>query len=658
MRMDWKIFASGAFLLTLAYLIYLPGLSGTFLLDDVNNLKSLGNYGPIDHAWQVWAWITSGFAGPTGRPLSLASFLIDTRQWPTPPEGFKHTNVIIHLINGALLAGLSHALARALGLTSRRAGWAAVLAAGFWLLHPLWVSTTLYVIQRMAMLAALFVFAGLWAYVHGRSQLIAGNDKRGYVWMSTGLVLGTLLAVLSKENGALLPLLAWVIEAFVFNANNASPASKGFIWWRRVFIYLPSSVLLAYMVYQLPLLISPRTYGRDFTPWERLLTETRIVWIYLQELWLPTLHDRGIFNDDIRISTSLWQPISTVFAALGVVALLLISAWTRTAKSPFLRALGLALAFYFVGQILESTWLPLVLMFEHRNYLPAALMFLPVAVLLVQKTEPNRRWTTWIAAGVLLAFALLTFNRADLWGQPFFQAYSWAKRHPDSADAQNHLAILWEQNGNYPGAETLLDKALVRHPDNLLLLANRAFVACKLNKAPAGLKPALLRASQDNDLAPDVTGTQFDSLLSHLQTNCAVLGGANFGMQLIDAAMQNPSVKNSVSEQALLIHRRALYWLQQNEPNKAYLDMKTSLLLQKSDPSLRLLFAAELATSHHPKLALELLDKVKSPLTSIHGWSMRTIHERILRDSGFYKDGEAHLRSQLRKDIDKQDGQP
>lgn len=652
MRIDWKTFVAGAFLLALAYAVYLPGLSGAFLFDDYGNLPPMGDYGPIKHAWQAWAWITSGFAGPTGRPISLASFLIDTRVWPAPPEVFKQTNVLIHLINGMLLAGLSHALARGFGLAPKRAAWVAVLAAGCWLLHPFWVGTTLYIIQRMAMLAALFVFAGLWAYVHGRLQLAAGRTVSGYVWMSTGLGLGTLLAVLSKENGALLPLLAWVIEAFVFDADNRALDRHGqrFIWWRRVFIVLPSAVLLAYLAYQLPLLFSGQTYGRDFTPWERLLTETRIVWGYLGDLWLPSLHDGGLFNDDIRISTSVFTPLSTLFATLGIFGLIALAVLSRLSKTPWLRAVGLAIAFYFVGQLLESTWLPLELMFEHRNYLPAGLMFLPLALFLVQKTDVHHRWPVWVAVAILSVFALLSLKRADMWGKPFAQALSWASQHPDSARAQSYLANFWEQTGNYSEAERLLDRAFAEHPDDLLVLANRAFVACDMNSAPAGLQSALRNLAMRGDLAQNVTGYQFDTFLSRLQTDCSVFG-ANFGMQLIDAALQNPAVANNPTEQRSLLHRRALYWLKQNAPDNAFADMKTALLLPGTDPGSRLLFAAELASANQQRLALKLLDEVPSPLANITGWSMPDINRRVLRDAGFFSDSEAHLRSALQQDL-------
>ncbi len=657
MRIDWKPFVAGVFLLALAYIVYLPGLSGAFLFDDFGNLPPLGDTGPIHHAWQAWAWITSGFAGPTGRPISLASFLLDTRTWPAPPDGFKHTNVIIHLINGLLLAGLSHALARGFGLDWRRAIWVGVLAAGFWLLHPFWVSTTLYVIQRMAMLAALFVFAGLWAFVHGRLQMRAGKPIRAYIWMSMGLALGTLLATFSKENGALLPLLAWVIEAFVFDTDQRALDRDGkwFIWWRRLFIYLPSAVLLAYMAYQLPMLFAGQTYGRNFTPWERLLTETRIVWTYLRELWLPGLHDGGLFNDDIRISTGLLQPISTLFAALGILLLVVVSVLARMARTPWIRAVGLAIAFYFLGQLLESTWLPLELMFEHRNYLPSGLMFLPLALFLVQHTTSKQRWPAWTAVAILTVFALLTTKRADVWGKPFVQALSWAHQHPDSARAQSYLANFWEQTGNYPEAERLLDGAFKKHPDDLLVLANRAFVACDMNSAPAGLKTSLLNLAKRGDLAQNVTGYQFDTFLGRLQSDCTVFG-PNFGMQLIDAALLNPTVKRSATAQRSLLHRRALYWLKESAPERAIADMKKALLLPGAEPGSRLLFAAELASAHQPAFALKLLNEVPSTLQNIHGWSMPAIHRRVLRSAGFYQDGEAHLRMELQKDLDAQAG--
>ncbi len=220
-------------LLLLAWAVYWPGRHGSFLFDDYSNLGTLGDYGPIHSFWKAVAFITSGFAGPTGRPVALASFLLDARDWPAAPLPFKLTNVAVHLLCGAVLAGLLRALSRVSGAAPRRAAWVGVLGAGLWLLDPFWVSTTLYVVQRMAMLAALFGLAALWGYVRGRELLAQGRVRTGYLGISVSLGLGTLLATLSKENGALVPLLAWVLEAWVLRRRLGAPEGSGLRSGRR-----------------------------------------------------------------------------------------------------------------------------------------------------------------------------------------------------------------------------------------------------------------------------------------------------------------------------------------------------------------------------------------------------------------------------------------
>ncbi len=661
----WPLLALLA-LLIVTWISYWPGRTGPFLFDDFSNLAPLGDYGRIDTWWKVVAFLTSGFAGPTGRPLSLATFLLDARNWPAAPEAFKLTNVAIHLLNGALLAGLCAALARALGLARQPAAWAGVLAAGLWLLDPFWVSTTLYVVQRMAMLAATFVFAGLWGYAHGRTLLAQGRKRAGYAWMSVSLALGTLLATLSKENGALLPLLAWVLEALVFDRNRSALEQGGrtFLAWRWVFIRLPALAVLGYLATFLPGLWTGATAGRDFTPLQRLLTESRIVWTYLGDIWLARAHDGGLFHDDIVLSTGLLHPLSTLLAVLGILALLAFAVLSRWARSPVIAAAGVAVGFYLAGQVMESTWLQLELAFEHRNYLPAGLMFLPLAIGLVGLVgvrssfvashatkldlTPKRRWPIWFAIALLALFALQTARRADVWGKPFQQALVWAREHPNSPRAQSYLANFWSQVGNTPEAARLLDAALREHPRSLILLINRAGVACAQGQPPQGLRASLLQAARTANLADNVTQYQFGKLLDGLGT-CAAFG-PDFGQDLITAALANPHAKQTTVQRDLL-HRQALAALAAGHVQDAYaLDLR-ALRLPDLPVGARLRFAVELASAGHQRQALDLLDAVPSPLAHIHGWNMAALHQRWLRHVGFYQESEAHLRKVLTQEI-------
>ena len=168
------------------------------MFDDYGSIGALADYGGV-RDWRTFkAFVFGGHAGPTGRPLSLLSFLIDANNWPTDPWPFKRTNLIIHLVNGALLGLLAGKVLRVLEFDKHSARWIALISTACWLLHPFLVSTTLYAVQRMAQLSTLFMFAGLAAYLHGR-VLVTTNTVRAYSIMTLSLGFFTFLANQSRK---------------------------------------------------------------------------------------------------------------------------------------------------------------------------------------------------------------------------------------------------------------------------------------------------------------------------------------------------------------------------------------------------------------------------------------------------------------------------
>jgi hypothetical protein len=90
--------------MVMTVLAYWPGLSGPFMLDDYGAIAALGKYDGV-RDWETFkAYVFGGHSGPTGRPVSLLTFLIDSQNWPADPWPFKRTNLIIHLLNGVLCA--------------------------------------------------------------------------------------------------------------------------------------------------------------------------------------------------------------------------------------------------------------------------------------------------------------------------------------------------------------------------------------------------------------------------------------------------------------------------------------------------------------------------------------------------------------------------
>src|SRR5690606_25192682 len=70
------------------------------------------------------------------------------------------------------------------------------------------------------------------------------------------------------------------------------------------------------------LLADPAHFSRrDFSLYERLLTEARVVFYYIRLVFYPTLSDLSLYHDDFVISTSLLEPLSTSFSLIGLILL-------------------------------------------------------------------------------------------------------------------------------------------------------------------------------------------------------------------------------------------------------------------------------------------------------------------------------------------------
>ena len=447
-------------LLLLTAGIYWPGLNGTFLLDTPVNLRVLEQFKDLDSWDAVYRFVLSGFSGPTGRPLSMLSFVWDAPAWPGDPWRFKFVNLMVHLLNGALLFRLALALAEPLRVVSGRRFVFAWLAAAFWLLHPLNVSSVLYVIQRMNQLATLFTLAGLLLYVVGRFSL-AVNPRRGYLLMSVGIGLFTVLAILAKESGVLLPLYALVIEGVLLHDRERG-APRLWRLWSAVFLALPPLLMLLYFMRRWENLVAGFQF-RTFDMGQRLLTETRVVTDYIAQILLPRTREMGLFHDDFVISRGVLDPPSTLAALLFLGFLAGFAVYGRRRWKP--AAFGIA--WFFVGHLLESTFLNLELYFEHRNYLPMAGPVMALAFYLLSAPAKFQSLAKGGAGIYLLLFIFLTWQNTTLWGQPLLQAEVWANAHPGSVRAQIVPAEYRRHQGRLREGRAYLERALEHRPRHL-----------------------------------------------------------------------------------------------------------------------------------------------------------------------------------------------
>lgn len=455
--------------LLLTTLVYWSGLHGPLVFDDAQNLAPLARWQQGETPWG--AVVFGNDSGLLGRPVAMASFVVNVLFSGEQLWGLKLGNLLLHLLNGGLVYALFTGLLRQGALTREppaAARWLPCLGAAVWLLHPLLVSTVLYLVQRMAMLSALFMLLAMLAYLHGRIALIDGRQRRAWTLLALVVPLCTALAALSKENGVLAPALCALIELCVFppRAGQRRP------WPSRLVVafglVVPAVIALLLTAIQHPAIVGGYV-NRPFTLAERLLTQPRVLWDYLGSLLLPYGPRLGLYHDDYPISHGLFDPPATALALLAWAAVLA-AAWRWRRRVP---GFALGVGVFLVGHALESSVFPLLMYFEHRNYLPAvgaiwALLSLAAFAAAPLRQRMHQPARVFAAGGIalVLALALATAARAGIWQTQRSLLAQGLQYHPDSRWLRMDLAqqALKETPPDYVSAR--------RHSDALLASAD------------------------------------------------------------------------------------------------------------------------------------------------------------------------------------------
>jgi hypothetical protein len=621
-------------------LIYATGLHGDFIFDDWANLPALGAQGPIDHWPAFLRYITSGTADPTGRPLALLSFLLDARDWPASPFALKRTSLVIHLINGLLLGGLLWRLGGLLMLAHRARAMGAWLGSTLWMLHPLFASTVLYVVQREAILPATFALLGMHAWLAGREKFSRGTSGR--TWIVVGISLFTVLAFLSKANGALVPLLVVLIEACVPPVAHHPRTYLRWLFATCVPWIFAVALGLFWFAYRGIDNASPSYRG--WTVGQRLLTEPTILWTYVGQLGLVVRIAGSVFHDQYPAASSLFDPTWTLPAILacgGAIAW----AWCYRRKQP---ALCLAVLFYFGGHLIESTSIPLELYFEHRNYLPAMLLFWPIGVALGGWSRAFIGAVISVTLAVVLGTITLGF--AKLWDDPTTQALTWAAEAPESARAQAYAAQI-EGSAGFPGRGLLRLEArlgqFAAEPQVALAILD---LHCQLG----AVDPAAVAFAETSlQIAPRDPGRLLLTWFSRAigvahEGSCKGLDEMALEL-LLERASSNPHIASLPGRMQDIEHIRGELALADGNTELARTHFDAALRLAPT-PQTALEQAAALGRANAPRLALGHLDLyAQLPPPSLRGPStgMAWVHDLVLSHQNYWNVELLHLRSAL-----------
>ena len=445
-------------LLFAVFILYSNTLQAPFTFDD---FQILDNYfiQVSDLSWENLQQVTT-LSPNKRRWLPNISFALNYYLGGYNVLGFHLVNIFLHLavaFSFYLLARKTLGFLPATRLTEHRAE-IALAATLLWAFHPLQTNGVTYIVQRMTSMATLFFLLSLLSYIRGRTGRRTG-ERIFFFFFS--FLLG-ILALLSKENSGMLPVIILGYEFFFLAPLDGGPKN-----WLKI---LPAAggLLIVFGIICWAFLGSdPFTsilggYGaRDFTLYERLLTESRIGVHYLSLLLLP-LPARLNLAYDFQLSTGLLAPFQTIAAIFFLAGLAsLIFLLYRRHRLP-----AFALFWFFGTLLVESSVIPLELIFEHRMYLPAIFLIL-AGVAWIYELLPARIMLVRCALiPLLLLLALFTWQRNNVWQSEISIWTDIVQKSPGLPRAYGNLAKAYGVAGDHGKAQELLQKAITLAPED------------------------------------------------------------------------------------------------------------------------------------------------------------------------------------------------
>jgi tetratricopeptide (TPR) repeat protein len=514
-------------LIAAVFTVYLPGLHGPFIFDDLSNITNNAHLRLTQlNTNNVVSALESGHAGPLKRPIAMLSFALNyyfAGGYIAP--AFKITNIAVHCLNAILVTILCLQLLKRASLTPCKPKhynyklWLAFSISILWAVHPINLTSILYIVQRMTSLSTLFSLSCIILYLSARNHAL----KHSFSWRTTGLLLSCLisliLALFSKENAVLIPFIILLIELTLFPTEKpwvlfkALPNKNRVIIWACVIIAC-SLALLWTIDYA-----SSGFNSRPFTMLERVLTESRVLCFYISLILIPRINGFGLFHDDVAISTSLFSPWTTIVSVAFILGLLATAFYYRK-KNP-LFALGIG--WFFIGHLLESTFFSLEIAHEHRNNLPSIGIIL-AAFSLIPFAKFNNKKATASIFFIAIILGSTTWLRAEQWGNYQTLAYYEAEHHPDSPAIQALLSNAANQAGDIEIATQAIKKAMALDPKETAYAMHYQNILAIHNKViPYELQQETLRRIKANHLTPS-TQLALDQIVGCLKKEpCAPL---------------------------------------------------------------------------------------------------------------------------------------
>lgn len=465
------------------WVAYIPALCGGFVWDDYTYILHGDLTRAPDGLRRIWLTTES----PDYFPIPYSLMWLEWRVWGDRAPPYHIIGLLFHTAVVLLLARCLRRLAVP----------GSILIAAMFALHPVNVETAAWVYQQRTTLPMIFSLLCVLAWLRF-------EDSSQRLWYAAAL-LAFVTAMLSKTSVVTLPLVL-----------------LGCAWWRR------GRVSLIDVARSIPFFAVASFFGA-VTIWfqyhraigveivradsqaSRLMIAGWAVWFYLYKTFIPI---------DLSFVYPRWTPpTGQPLNWLPLIALVaaFVGLWyARRGKG---RAPLAALGYFVITLLPMLGFLNIYFMkysfvADHWLYAsiigPIALIGGWIAMVAARGSTPAR-----IAAGAIsLALAVMTFQRARVFGDQITVWRDTIAKNPAAWIAYNNLGGIAMQIGRYDDARRLLTRSLELNPHNARALNNLAILQIASNDSAAAVATCDRALAVDGPRIADVHNTRGLALLT------------------------------------------------------------------------------------------------------------------------------------------------
>lgn len=425
-------------------IVYGRSLGHDFLFNWDDNLYIINNETVRGFSWDH---LKSAFMfSSIGQynPLALISFMFDYTLWGMWPGGYHLTNIIIHFLNGILVYYLLSKL--------HGERLVCLVAALFFLIHPVQVESVAWVSERKGLLAAFFFLLSLEGYRHYHDAEKASGRKAYYSALACFV-----LSLLAKSSTVFLPVLLLVYDRCFPVCHRRPP------WWDKIPFALAAVIFAAIEMFSaLPDQGGSRGSYHGGSPLATFYTMLPVFCRYLKLVLWPS-----------GLNIEHWPPVyssaSPVVLISGLLLALVGYAGWRLFKHD--RRIGFWVIFVVLCLLPVSQIVPLfLLMYEHYLYLPmiavGALSGMGVACVRDRLSLPGKGFV-YVGLSVCIAvIMMLSYQRTGVWRDSLTLFRDASLKSPAAFRVWDVLGQGYKRAGNLQEARRCFERSLVLLPTN------------------------------------------------------------------------------------------------------------------------------------------------------------------------------------------------